>query len=274
LLREMERGPLGTLYLARDPDVNRQLMLQVLPAALTGDDGFAERFEATFQAVMALTHPYLVPVVDYGLELGQYFVATRYLPGGRLSDRLRGQPLLLAEVMPALDRLAQALDAAHGARLLHGNVSPDQVWFDFPGRAYLANAGLAPLLGASPQAGRWELLIDAAYMSPEQAAHQPLDGRSDVYALGVLLFEMLTGRQPFTAESALGMAQAHLTAGIPQLSQAVLDHFVLPPDFNAFVARALAKRPEARYPTAGLLAEAARGLFVLIRPGPGDGRAG
>ncbi len=278
ILRELGRGGTASVFLARDPASGRQVALKILAAPFTTHPEFPERFEQTLKALVALAHPYLVPVYDYGGESGQYFIVMRYMPGGTLADRLDGRPMLLAEVVPILQRLAEALDAAHTAGLVHGDLNPAHVLFDIQGRAFLADLGLAPLLhhvGAAdegqpalpgvpaPLAGGWARFVTPAYMSPEQAAGEgEIDGRSDVYALGVMLFEMLTGLQPFQAAAPDEVIRLHQEAPPPQLSEGALARLVLPAEFNLMLARAFAKRREARYPTAGVLVEAVRSTFL------------
>ena len=282
VLRELGRGSAAIVYQGRDPDSGKQVALKVFYTNVIRAAGFAERFHALLPTVAALEHPYLVPLLDWQQEGGEapgddvaYYLVQRYMPGGSLAERMDGRPMLLAEVVPILQRLAEALDAAHTAGLLHGAVNPGHVLFDLNNRAFLADLGLALLLhdlptgGAVPlpgmPAGRPAGL--PAYWSPEQITGLPLDGRADVYALGVMVFEMLTGRQPYVAEATGGLLLQHLEAPVPQLSEAQLAQLVLPAEFNHVLARALAKNRDARYPTAGILAEAMRAVFLMA---PGD----
>jgi serine/threonine protein kinase len=260
ILRELGRGATATVYLARDPGSGRQVAVKILSTAFTAAPDFADRFEQTLKALAGLEHPYLITAHDYGRDDDQYFIVVRYLPGGTLADRMDGRPMLLAEVVPLLQRLAEALDAAHTAHLLHGDIHPADVLFDLHERAFLADLGLAQLLdpvaGPSPTG-------TAAYMSPEQISGTPIDGRADVYALGIMLFEMLTGRQPYSGPTPQDLLRQHLEQPVPQLSAAALAHLVLPLEFNLVVARALAKNRDHRYPTAGVLAEAVRATFLM-----------
>jgi serine/threonine-protein kinase len=276
LLRDLGQGAAAHVFLARDPTSGRQVVVKLLALAYTADPAFAERFERALKALVALQHPGLVPTVDYGREEEQFFVVQRYMPGGTLADRLDGRPMLLSEVLVILERLAGALDAAHAAGIVHGDLNPAHILYDINGRAFITDLGLAPLLqgdgtasqpglpglaGTPPSAG-WERFVTPAYMSPEQAAGEPADARTDVYALGVVLFEMLTGRLPFAAVTAEGMVRQQVEEAVPHLSATDLGHLVLPAEFNQVMARALAKDRDQRYPTAGVLAGALGSMFL------------
>ncbi len=280
LLRDLGQGAAAHVYLARDPASGRQVAVKLLAAAYTAAPGFAAEFDRALKAVAALDHPYLVPLLDFGQEDDQFFVVQRYMPGGTLADRLDGRPMLLSEVLVILERLASALDAAHTAGLYHGDLNPAHVLFDINGRAFITDLGLAPLLqdagtatqpglpglpGATTAAG-WDRFVTPAYMSPEQAAGEGADSRSDVYALGIILFEMLTGRQPYVALTADAVVRQHIEGPIPSLNSAALSLLVLPEEFNQVMARALSKQRDLRYPTAGVLADAMRTMFLTAPP--------
>jgi len=238
VLRELGRGSGAVVYQGRDPDSGKQVAIKVFYARLTSAEDFAERFDRTLRTLRTLEHPGLVPVLDYGIETGEeedadavaYYVVTQYMPGGTLAERMDGRPLLLSEVVPIVQRLADGLDAVHAAGFLHGGLNPEQVLFDIRNRAYLADAALRGLLHAQPAEGAVPLpgmpppapAGTPAYLSPEQVLGDPADGRADVYALGVVLFEMLTGRQPFQADTTEELLRKHVDAPVPVLSEAAL----------------------------------------------------
>ncbi len=280
LLRDLGQGAAAHVYLARDPTSGRQVAVKLLAGAYTADPSFPAHFERALKVLAALDHPYLVPVHDFGREEDQFYVVQRYMPGGTLADRLDGRPMLLAEVVPILQRLSDALDTAHLAGVFHGDFNPAHVLFDVNGRAFITDLGLAPLLqgggtatqpslpglAGTPTSG-WERFVTPAYMSPEQVLDEGADSRSDVYALGVMLYEMLTGRQPYVAATPEDVIRQQVEDPVPQLSQALLARLVLPEEFNQVMARALSKQRDLRYPTAGVLAEAMRSVF-LMTPAP------
>jgi serine/threonine-protein kinase len=278
ILRELGRGSGAVVYQGRDPVSGKQVALKVFYPRVAEGEGFAERFDQTLRVLRALEHPYLVPVLDYGIEAGDeeagevaYYLVMQYMPGGTLAERMDGRPLLLSEVVPILQRLAEGLDAAHAAGLLHESIGPEQVLFDIRNRAYLSDVGLRALVGAPAGTGALPLpgmptarpAGTPAYLSPEQVLGDAPDGRADVYALGVILFEMLTGRQPFQADTTEELLRKHVEAPVPVLSENVLERLVLPPAFNHVMERALAKERDERYPTAGVLAEAVRTTFLM-----------
>jgi serine/threonine protein kinase len=280
ILRELGRGSAAVVYQGRDPDSGKQVAIKVFYSNVIAAIGFGVRFDELMPVLAGLEHPYLVPVLDYGVEGGDegrtagevaYYLVQRYMPGGTLAERMDGRPMLLAEVVPILQRLAEALDAAHTAHLVHADVNPAHVMFDLNGRAFLADLGLELLLNAPLEEGMLPLpnmpaarpTGTPAYLSPEQITGLPLDGRADVYALGVMVFEMLTGQQPYVAERTGELLLQHLEGPVPQLSEAQLARLVLPSEFNHLLARALAKNRDARYPTAGILAEAMRAMFLM-----------
>jgi eukaryotic-like serine/threonine-protein kinase len=264
ILRELGRGSTATVLQARDPVSGRQVALKLLHPDLTAAPDFAERFNIRLASLQAFSHPAVVQLMDFGQEDDHYYVVMRHLPGGSLAERLDGQPMLVSEVVPIMQRLAEALDAAHARQIVHGALQPARVMFDLHGRCYLSDLGLAPALHAVEHGAGWLRLAPSEYLSPEQAAEGTVDGRADVYALGVMLFTMITGQLPAGFSSDGAPVPLHAAEHVPPLSPEALAHFVLPPEFNQVIARALARRPDDRFATAGALADAIRGMFVPL----------
>jgi eukaryotic-like serine/threonine-protein kinase len=258
--RELGRGGMAIVFLARDPLMDRPVAVKVLPRQFTFDPNFRARFKREAQVVARLQHPAIVTVYDFGEQGDQLYLVMAYLRGGSLHDRLRGGPLPLAECARILGELAPALDAAHQQGMIHRDLKPGNILFDQWDRPYLADFGIAKLIAGSdtdltPAGG---LIGTPAYMSPEQAlALKELDGRSDLYALGVIFFQMVTGRIPFTADTPMGIALKHISEPVPLVT---VDNPSLPPTAQAVIERAMAKEPDDRYGTAGELATAVREL--------------
>jgi serine/threonine protein kinase len=181
----------------------------------------------------------------------------RYMPGGTLAERISGQPMPLAEIIPIVQRLAEALDEAHSHEVVHRDLKPSNVMFDGKGNAFLSDFGIAKMLESSTLLTATGVMGTPAYMSPEQAMGADLDGRSDVYSLGVILYEMLTGQQPYAGKSPAALMMQHVTGQAPPINAQTLG---LPARCNNILARALAKEPATRYQTAWELAEAVNTL--------------
>ncbi|MCL4868510.1 MAG: protein kinase [Anaerolineae bacterium] len=246
------QGGMATVYRAYDPRFKREVAIKLLPHALMHDPTFRARFEREAQTIASLEHPAIVPVYDYGEAEGQPFLVMRLMTGGSLSDRLAAGPLPMTEVARIFKRLAPALDAAHKQGIIHRDLKPGNILFDQWDEPYLADFGIAKLTEGddSPLTATGGTVGTPAYMSPEQVQGNQLDGRSDVYALGVILFEMLTGRRPYEATTPMAIALKHITDPIPPLPLANL-----PQDSQMVINKALAKAPAQRYETASLLAQ-------------------
>lgn len=260
VLRELGRGGMATVYLARDPAFRRRVAVKVLPPGFAHTPEFRARFEREAQVIAALEHAYIVPVYDFGEDTvtEQPFLVMRYMPGGTLVDRIAGRPMPLAHIAPIVQRLAEALEEAHSQSIIHRDLKPANVMFDARDQAFLSDFGLAKMFDNSATAITLTGVMGTpAYMSPEQALGEDLDGRSDVYALGVVLYEMLTGRQPYEAKTPAAMMIKHVTVITPLVDTEQLH---LPKECNQVLATALAKDREERYRTPGALAEAVMAL--------------
>lgn len=251
--RELGRGGMAVVYLARDPYMKRQVAVKVLPRQFTHDPQFRARFQREAEIIAALEHPHIVPVHDYGEHEDQPFIVMRYMTGGSLADRLKGGPMSLAEAVRVFTPLAAALDQAHAQNIVHRDLKPGNILFDAHGEPYISDFGIAKLLAETGTTFTGSAIIGTpAYMSPEQArGERDIDGRSDIYAMGGMLFEMLTGRPPYEADTPMGLALKHLTEPVPRLLDARPD---LPPGCGDAISRAMAKNREDRYRVANDLA--------------------
>jgi len=267
LLKELGRGGMAIVYLGRDPNMNRQVAIKVMPQALTFDKSFLGRFHREAEVIASLEHPGIVPVYDYGEHKGQPFIVMRYMPGGALSDRLKRGPLGLAQAARIFERIAAALDEAHARGIIHRDLKPANILFDQRGAPYLADFGIVKMAEESETAFTISggAVGTPAYMSPEQVTGSAkLDGRSDVYAMGVVLFELLAGQQPYKATTPMAQALKHVTDPIPMIRSYNKD---LPAGSQALIERALAKDREARFQSVGELAQAVKQLATTPKAG-------
>ncbi len=251
---ELGRGGMATVYHAYDPTVGRDVAVKVLPGQFLHDPAFRGRFEREAKIIASLEHSAIVPVYDFGEQDGQPFLVMRYMTGGSLSDRIKEGPLSVAEAARIFRRLAPALDQAHVRGIVHRDLKPGNILFDQYDDAYIADFGIAKLSEASMAFTGSAIIGTPAYMSPEQArGDAAIDGRSDIYALGAILFEMLTGRTPYEASTPMGLAMKHIIEPVPRILEVNPD---LPPGCEAIVMRAMAKEPEHRFQLTEELADA------------------
>ncbi|HET8627635.1 MAG TPA: serine/threonine-protein kinase [Thermomicrobiales bacterium] len=247
------QGGMGEVYRARHLKLGREAAVKVLPLNLAGMADMLARFEREAASAAALQHPHILAVWDYGEHHGMPYLVMPYIAGGTLKDRLRERRLSAGEIAEFLRQMAAALDYAHERGIVHRDVKPANLLVDERGHLYLADFGIAKcvaevegLTGTGMGVGTPE------YMAPEQAQGR-VDARSDLYALGVILYQMLTGRVPYSGASGVEVLMKHLQEPLPlaPLREAAP---ALPPGVEAVVQKALAKDPDARYQTGRALA--------------------
>jgi serine/threonine protein kinase len=248
---ELGRGGMATVYHAFDPHFQRDVALKILPRVFLHDQSFRERFIREARAIAALEHWAIVPVHDYGEEDEQPFFVMRYMSGGSLLDRIQGGRLALEEVIPIVDRIAAALDFSHRRDVIHRDVKPANILFDQEGDAYLSDFGIVKLTEATAQLTGSGFVGTPTYMAPEMVREGGVTPLIDVYALGVTLFQALTGVPPYKADTPMGTALAHATEPIPDICVRCPG---LPVEMQEVVERALAKDSSKRYQSAGALA--------------------
>lgn len=264
---EIARGGMSTVYHAYDPRFERDVAIKVLPMAFLHDPQFRVRFEREAKTIALLEHPAIVPVYDFGEEEGQPYIVMRYMSGGSLTERLEEGPLSPAETVQIVSRLAPPLDAAHAHKIIHRDLKPSNILFDQYGNAYLSDFGIARIVleGSATLTGE-TILGTPAYMSPEQVqGEKSLDGQSDIYSFGVLIYQMLSGQAPYESDTPAKVMMMHILQPVPDILANKSD---LPAGFQAVIARAMAKKPEDRYPSAG---ELAADLEAVLQAEAGQG---
>ncbi|HEY4688799.1 MAG TPA: serine/threonine-protein kinase [Anaerolineae bacterium] len=255
------QGGMATVYKAYQPSMNRTVAIKVLPPQLAQNATFLARFRREAQVIAHLEHAHILPVYDYGESDGSVYIAMRYLDSGSLQKRIDAGRMPLRDIHKHLTQIASALDYAHQQGVVHRDIKPTNVLIDRQGDAFLTDFGIAKMVEGTLDLTGTGVIGTPQYMSPEQGQGLEVDGRSDVYSLGIVLYEMLTGRLPFEAETPLAVVVKHITAPLPPARTFAPD---LPEAIEAVLNKTLAKKPEDRYTTAGELAAA---LDQAIRTG-------
>jgi hypothetical protein len=254
------QGGMGVVYRAYDLRLKRTVALKVIAPELALDERFRERFSRESELAMTLEHPNVVPIHDAGDVDDRLYLAMRYVEGTDLRSLLRAEGALdPARALAICSQIAAALDAAHARGLVHRDVKPANVLLDESEHAYLADFGLTRRLEEhGVRAGERRSLGTPSYLAPEQIEGEAVDGRADVYSLGCLFYECLTGYPPFSRDSRLAMAWAHLEEEPPSASE---NKPGLPAAIDAVIRKAMAKEPAQRHPTcAGFIAAAEEAL--------------
>ncbi|KAA3664938.1 MAG: serine/threonine protein kinase [Chloroflexi bacterium] len=247
--KELAKGGMATIFIAVDPSFGRRVAVKVLPHALLHDPMFRTRFEREAKTVATLEHPYIVPVHDFGEENGQPYLVMKLMTGGSLGDLLSKGPLSKKEIEQIMSRITQALEVAHTKGIVHRDLKPGNILFDQYGQAFLSDFGIARMT-SDAQATLTKTggaVGTPGYMSPEQIQGKPVDGRSDIYALGVLLFEMVTGRKPFDADTPAMVIVKQMTETVPNICDLMPE---LPAVYDELLRRLTATNREQRPPKA------------------------
>lgn len=255
LLQRIGAGGMGTVYRAFHAAMKREVAIKVLPEELAQNPEHLARFNREAETSTKLEHPHIVPVYDYGTIDGVSFVVMRLLPGGSLAQRLaqKGTPTLI-ETHQVLQQLASALDYAHRESVIHRDIKAGNVLFDRQGNAYLTDFGIAKLLNATSGFTATGISMGTpSYMAPEQWKGQEPSIQTDIYALGILLYTMVTGRLPFEAPTPFALMDKHLHA-LPSAPHTVVQG--LPEGLASVIETAIAKQPSLRFASASAFAEA------------------
>ena len=252
ILEPLGRGGMASVYKAYEAALDRYVALKVLPGEFLHDETFAERFRREAKVVARLEHPNIIPIHAFGIEGGIPWMAMRLISGGALSSLLRVGGLSHERIITILRGVADALDYAHGKGVVHRDVKPQNILLDEAERVYLADFGIAKMVegsGALTQTGM--ITGTPQYMAPEQATGQPVDQRVDIYALGVVAYEMLTGRVPFAADTPVAVLMKHVTEPMP-----IPPASTVPQPLVRALLKGMAKKPEERWASAGAFVRA------------------
>lgn len=246
-------GGMAAVYRAYDPLLERDVALKIIKHDLLNDPQVRERFEHETRIITRLEHAAIVPVHEVGHDQEQLFFVMRYMMGGSLVGRIQQRPLSLGEITRILQRVAAALDYAHNRGVIHRDVKPGNILFDENDNAYISDFGIAKIANGAAKLTSSGIIGTPTHISPEQALGKRVDSRSDMYSLGVILFEMLSGKMPFEASTPLGMAFKHATEPAPHVREF---NPGLPRSVDAVVEKVLAKEPNQRYSSGAELSAA------------------
>ena len=263
IVAPLGKGGMGVVYKAYQPNLARYVALKVLPRRFTDDPTFVGRFWQEARAAAKLEHPHILPVYDYGEYEGHHYITMQLVRDGSLAQLLIGKPLLLEQIGHIIAQVSGALDYAHSREVIHRDVKPDNILISRQGGCMLTDFGIAKLLESTAHLTQIGTSVGTpTYMSPEQfRGDEDLDGRSDVYSLGVVLYEMATGRPPFLGTTAQALQWKHLNE-LPPPPRSL--NPALPEAVVAVILKTLAKNREERYTTAGDMALALQAALPRV----------
>ena len=262
---ELGRGGMATVYRGYDPRFEREVAIKVLPPEmLHADPQFRLRFEREAKIIAQLEHRSIVPVYDVGEENDQPYFVMRYMSGGSLSDKIKKNILSIEEAARILENIAPGLDEAHSKGFIHRDLKPGNILFDNKDSPFISDFGIAKITEVESRNVTGSGIIGTpAYMAPEQASGDVIDGRADIYALGVLLYEMLTGKQPYEADTPMGVAIKHVTEPVPH----ILDvNPALPRWIEKIISTTMAKDRNERFSTAVEMTETIKAFMRGEQP--------
>ncbi len=268
ILAPLGQGGMARVYRARQENLDREVAVKILPPWFAADPNFKDRFEREARLVARLTHPNIVTIHDFGEYAGHTYIVMQLVEGGTLKQRLdqlrvQSKTMDIYEAQPVFSRLADALSYAHDNAIVHRDVKPVNVLMDRKGRPILSDFGIAKALEATKTLTRQGAGVGTPeYMSPEQCQGWPVDGRADIYALGVMLFEALIGHLPFAADNYHALAHSHIYDMPPFASDVnpAIDSSV-----SQIIQMALAKSPLQRYQKAEDMGNALEYVARILR---------
>lgn len=266
------QGGMSAVYKATDPNLGRVVAVKLIHPHLSSDPEFVRRFEEEARAVAQLRHPNIIQVYDFDHDGDAYYIVFEFVPGETLQARLKrmheaGRRMTLEETVSISGQVADALHYAHNRGLIHRDVKPANVMLNVQGEPILMDFGIVKIVGGTQHTATGAVMGTARYMSPEQIKGERVDERTDLYSLGVMLFEMASGRAPFEADSAMTVMMMHVNDPVPDLSNLRPD---VPLGLKRIINKALAKNQNERFQKAGALAEALRNIGTFEQTAAAD----
>ena len=260
ILELLGRGGMAEVYKGYQENLERHVAIKIMHSFLASEPDFLRRFEREARAMASLNHPNIVGVYDFDIVDDNYYIVMEYVSQGTLKQKLealanKGERLPLQAAIRYTLEIADALAYAHGRGMFHRDIKPANIIINERDAAILTDFGIAKMVSGPSHTATGSMIGTPAYMSPEQGLGKPGDLRSDIYALGVLFFQMATGRMPYDADTPLGIVMKHVNEPVPNPSEF---NAVLPAPIRDIIVKAMAKNPEQRYQTAHEMAQALR----------------
>ncbi|MFZ0545367.1 MAG: serine/threonine-protein kinase [Candidatus Promineifilaceae bacterium] len=240
------QGGMAAVYKAYQARVRRYVAIKVLPEVLASDPSFIARFQREAFTIAQLEHPAILPVYDYGEADNITYIVMRYVDTGSLASRLKLGPLSYAEIKRLIRQVSEGLSYAHRQGVIHRDLKPDNIFLDSEGNALLGDFGIAHITEGTQELTGNAVIGTPSYMSPEQGRGRGVDGRSDIYSLGIILFELFTGQVPYKADNPMGIVVKHITEPMPDPRTIKAE---IPAEVAAVIMKATAKDPDDRYNT-------------------------
>ena len=271
VIEQVGHGGMADVYKAYQPSLDRHVAIKVIHAFLADDGDFLSRFEREARVVATLRHPNIVQVYDFDAENGLYYMVMEFIDGGTLKTLLdtvqsRGTLLGLDDAVRIILAVGSALKYAHSRNMVHRDVKPGNVMITGDGHVILTDFGIAKIVSTTKLTASGAMVGTPAYMSPEQGRGEPGDERSDIYSLGVMLYQLLVGRLPYDADTPIALVLKHINDPLPLPTSLRPD---LSPEIERVIVKALAKKPEDRYQTVAAMTEdlkSAVGLAAELTP--------
>src|SRR5260221_600201 len=249
---QIGKGGMAFVYKAHHAAMDRDVAIKVMDDEIANNPEFIARFEREVKTIARLQHPHILPVYDYGHEGKLIYLVMRLVDGRSLDDELRRARMPMGTILKIFGQIADALTYAHAQGVIHRDLKPNNILLDSNGNAYLTDFGIAKIVKSTTNLTAPNVVIGtASYMAPELWRGDPIDTRVDIYALGIMLYEMFTGEVPFTSDTPYGVMYKHIDTPLP--SPALLRGDI-PRSISDAIHKATAKSPDARYASANLFA--------------------